>query len=94
LGIARVGEALGESLEDLGASFDHGQQQGPAIGGDGSSIEACDDRAVGEGFKREVSVGTVCVQRAVFSTRRKGLSPIPLCQGRQPCAIPPVRNMG
>src|SRR5262249_57041482 len=93
-GVAVVGEAAGELLDEAETGLNLAQQQAAGVGGDGAAVEGGDDVAGGEGFKGQGGNGTLCWHGAVLSAWRKRNRLTLLCHKGQPRAIPPVRNHG
>jgi len=67
VGIAVVLKAGGELAQDAGFLLDFVQQQGAAIGADGSAVEAGDDLAFEISGEGEGSLGTLCHSESRFA---------------------------
>ena len=72
VGVAVVGEAGGELVDEVELGLDLAQKQGASVGGDGAAVEAGADGAGAEGFPGEMGGGTVCGHRAVLVRWRNG----------------------
>src|SRR5262249_43066346 len=93
-GIAVVGEAAGELLDEAELGLDLAEEQSAAVGGDGAAVEAGDDFAGAEGLEEQGGGVTVCHDAAASGVAIKVLVAQPLCQPRGRCARGLVRNMG
>ncbi len=67
LGIAVIGKAGGELVDEVKLGFDFAEEQSAGIGGDGSAVEVGDDVPPAEGLETESGGSTVC-HGAVVST--------------------------
>src|SRR5581483_1350457 len=94
VGVAVVGEAAGEALDEAELGLDLAEEQAAGVGGDVAAVEGGGHLAAAEGLKKEFGVGTLCRHEAVLSVWRKGSRSTPLCHKGQPRAIPSVRNPG
>src|SRR5262249_24612594 len=94
VGIAVVGETLGELFEETELGFDLAQEQSAGIGGDMSAVETRDDGTGTEVLEDEFVGGTLCHSKVASGFGVKSLSLLSLCHPRAPCAIALVRNSG
>src|SRR5262249_48677588 len=76
-GIAVIGKAGGELVDEVKLGFDFAEEQSAGIGGDGSAIEVGDDVPTSEGLETESGGGTVCHGAVVSTGWQHGLVTIP-----------------
>ena len=60
VGVAVIGEAVGELLDEVELGFDLAEQQPAGIGGDGAAVKACHDVTRTEVLEKEIGRGTIC----------------------------------
>jgi len=88
VGVAVVGEATGELLDEVEPGFDLAEEQSARVGGDGDAVKARTDLAVAEGLKRQGGRGTLCRHGAVLGKARKWKVLNPLRSPGQPRSSP------
>src|SRR5262245_9537954 len=94
VGVAVIGKAGGELVEEVELGLHLAQQEAAGIGGDRSAVEVGDDVTPPKVLEDQFPVVTVCHGAAVSGVASKGLSLFPLCQLRNPRARPLVRKSG
>jgi hypothetical protein len=94
IGVAMVGEAACEGVEEAEGLIDFAEEQAASVGGDDAAIKGGDDLAGSEVLEIEAGGVTVCAHGAVLVMWCNGRWLHQLCHRGQPRAIPPVRNAG
>jgi hypothetical protein len=84
VGVAVIGKAGGEPVDEVELGFDFAEQQSAGIGGDGAAIEAGDDLPAAEGLEQEFRGGTVCHGVVASNSGQQGLATIPFMPAARP----------
>ena len=86
VGVAVVGEAAGELVDEVELGFDLAEEEVARVGGNGGAVEADADSTAAEGLKGEGRWHTLCSHGAVLGKARKRKVLNPLRIRGQPCS--------
>jgi len=73
VGMAIIGEAIGELIEEVEVFIEIAQEQGSRVGGDAAAIEIGEDLAAIEGLESDGGGNTLCHTRPFLLARGKWL---------------------